>query len=118
MSLEDQPNNTLIYEINQEIKSKKRISFSIFFYFNFYLFSGFYLSSLYKIPLLPKLGFIVFILYPNYFFYKHKFMVVNSRIHELLLINSLSKLSIIKDPITMDNFVNQYLNYFSYQKLI
>jgi hypothetical protein len=118
MSIEEQPYNTLLYEITQEIKAKKRIAFNVFFYFNFYFFSCLYLSSHYKLPVFPKLSLLAFITYPNYIFYKYKFTTINSRIQEVLLIHSLTKLSIIKDQIILDNFVKEYLNYYCYKKLI
>ena len=110
--------NPIINELIQEIKAKRRIQINALFYFSFYLFGATIVSNTYGHTFIVRMGFLAFLFIPNIIFYQKKFKNCNTKIEEILLKHSLSKVVIVRDKELVNKFIQDYLNFYSINKLI
>jgi phenylacetate-coenzyme A ligase PaaK-like adenylate-forming protein len=118
LNSENEIENNIVYEIMQESKAKRRIQFSAIFYFSFYLFGATLISNHYGHSKAKRISLILFLYVPNIIFYNKKFKEKNSKIHEIVIRHSFSKIPITKDRQVIEKFIQEYLYFYNKNKLI
>lgn len=110
--------DTFIYEINQELGSKKRLYFNSFFFFNYYIIGSALIYKLFKLSVFSLISLLVFLIYPNFYYLKKRIRQIDVKVHENILSYSIEKLGVIKDKKESKSFVEEYLKFYSSGKLI
>jgi hypothetical protein len=81
----DDINEGIYNSLLDEYKIRRRLKYSIAFWFSFYIFSIHFISNQMNIKFLGKSLFYFVIFVPNIYFYTHKFFENRKEMHMLLL---------------------------------
>ncbi len=108
---EDDLNQGVYDKLLSEAKIRKRLKFSLAFWYTFYISSGYFIAKTFKFTTFLKFWFYIFLIFPNTYFYYTKFYENGKSMHKLLLIYHLKCISLktitpnyeeIQDKITYD----------------
>jgi hypothetical protein len=110
---EDDINQGVYDKLMKEVKIRKRLKFSLAFWYTFYMSSGYFITNNLKFSPFFKFWFYLFLLVPNTYFYYNKFYENKKQMHKLLLTYHLkcipiSRISTQYDHI-YDKLVDDYL---------
>jgi hypothetical protein len=83
--VQDDINQGVYDKLMKEVKVRKRLKFSLAFWYTFYLSSGYFISKTFKFTFFFKFWFYIFLLVPNTFFYYKKFYENRKSMHKILL---------------------------------
>jgi hypothetical protein len=118
LNSEQEIENNIVYEIMQESKATKRLQFSAIFYFSFYAFGATLISNHYGHSKPTRISLLIFLYVPNLIFYNKKFKEKKSKVQEIIIRHSFSKIPITNDRLVLEKFIKEYLYFYNQNKLI